>query len=63
MIYSLAPLDPNALQAVQKLEREIGVPLVAMSGIEAQAQNVRPDDLEKIQDLEKQLGVVLLAVE
>ncbi|MEX3009261.1 hypothetical protein [Hoeflea sp. TYP-13] len=62
MLYSLATLETDKLNAIQNLEKEIGGPVVALAGVEAETAALPKDQLKKLQDLESQLGVVLVAV-
>lgn len=63
MLYSLSNLDAAKLEAVKSLEKEIGSPLIALSGIDLADANLTDEKLSKLQAAEKKLGVVLLAVE
>jgi len=62
MLYSLSNLDEKDLQAVQNLEKELGSPLLALSGVPVRGAEVSEDKLRKLQALEKKLGIVLVAV-
>ena len=62
MLYSLAHLEPNTLKTIQKLEKEIGSPVLALEGVDARTAALPKEDLTKLQDLEERLGVVLVAV-
>lgn len=62
MLYSLSNLDTNKLKAIQSLEKEIGSPLVALSGVKVDDVELSAEKLRKVQAAEKELGVVLLAV-
>ncbi|OFV67283.1 MAG: hypothetical protein SCAL_001552 [Candidatus Syntrophoarchaeum caldarius] len=50
-------LTPEEIAAVQELEKELGVVLVAYT----RYADLDEKELEKIQDLEKKLGATLLA--
>ncbi|MFY2825492.1 hypothetical protein [Ruegeria sp. MALMAid1280] len=62
MLYPLATLEADKLNAVQALEQEIGRPVVALAAVEADTANLPKDDLKKLQALEDELDVVLVAV-
>ncbi|MEM9330594.1 MAG: hypothetical protein AAGA53_04665 [Pseudomonadota bacterium] len=63
MLYPIATLEANQLKAVQKLETEIGSPIVALSVIEADTATLPSDKLKKLKALEDELDVVLVALE
>lgn len=63
MLYSLSNLDADKLEAVKSLEKEIGIPLIALSGVELEDADLTDDKVSKLQAAEKKLGVVLLAVD
>lgn len=63
MLYSLSNLDADKLKAIQSLEKEIGSPLIALSGVKVGDASLSADKLSKLQAAEKKLGVVLLAVD
>jgi hypothetical protein len=62
MLYPLATLEADKLNAVRALEQEIGRPVVALAAVEAETANLPKDDLKKLQALEDELDVVLVAV-
>ena len=62
MLYSLAHLESEKLKAIQKLEKEIGSPVVALEGVDAETVVLPDEKLRKLQELESRLGVVLVAV-
>ena len=62
MLYSLAKLEQDKLEAIQALEKEIGTPIVALESIDADAVKLGEDRLKKLRHLEQELGVVLVAV-
>ncbi|MEM6461005.1 MAG: hypothetical protein AAF724_03735 [Pseudomonadota bacterium] len=62
MLYSFAHLESEKLEAIQKLEKDIGGPVVALEGVDAETATLPDEKLKKLQDLESQLGVVLVAV-
>ncbi len=56
MLYSLSSLRAKDLKAIQKLEDELGSPLLAFSGVPVDGAKMGK---EKLQALEKKLGIVL----
>ncbi|WP_170330484.1 hypothetical protein [Ruegeria arenilitoris] len=62
MLYPLATLEADKLNAVRALEQEIGRPVVALAAVDAETANLPQDDLKKLQALEDELDVVLVAV-
>lgn len=62
MLYPLATLATEKLTAIQSLEKEIGTPVVALAGVDAETIALKKDQLQKLQELEAELGVVLVAV-
>ncbi len=62
MLYSLANLESDKLNAIQNLEKEIGNPVVALAELDAETVMLPKDQLKKLQELEAQLEVVLVAV-
>ncbi len=62
MLYPLANLEADKLNAVKALEKEIGSPVVAFTAVDANTANLPEDQLEKLQELENELDVVLVAV-
>ena len=63
MLYPIAKLEADKLEAVQKLEDEIGSTVLALSTIEANSAKLPKEKLEKLQALENELDVVLVAVQ
>ncbi|WP_254436900.1 hypothetical protein [Ruegeria arenilitoris] len=62
MLYPIAELEADKLNAVRELEKEIGSPVVALTAVEADTVTLPKDQLEKLQALEDKLDVVLVAV-
>ncbi|UWQ32104.1 hypothetical protein K3555_16235 [Leisingera sp. M527] len=62
MLYPLASLEADKLEAIKSLEKDIGSPVVALAGVEANTAPLPDDQLKKLQELEAELGVVLVAV-
>lgn len=62
MLYPLATLEAEKLQAVQDLETEIGSPIVALSAVKTASADLSQDKLDKLKSLENELDVVLVAV-
>ncbi|WP_291730720.1 hypothetical protein [Leisingera sp. F5] len=62
MLYPLASLEADKLDAIKSLEKDIGSPVVALAGVEANTAALPEDQLKKLQELEEELGVVLVAM-
>jgi hypothetical protein len=63
MLYSLSPhLRPEDLGAINALEQELAMPLLAFSGYDLRPNDITPAQTAKIQELEKRLGISLVAV-
>lgn len=62
MLYPLAALKGDTLTAIQTLEKEIGAPVVALTGVEAKTAKLPAAQLQKLQELEDKLGILLVAV-
>ncbi|MCP9483788.1 hypothetical protein NNA36_17635 [Shimia sp. CNT1-13L.2] len=62
MLYPIAALEADKLEALKALEAEIGSPIVALSAVDAGSANLSQDKIEKLQSLEDELDVVLVAV-
>ena len=62
MLYSYAHLSADQLNAIQSLEKDVGQPLIAMSGQDLDAAPVDQSKLDRIRALEDELGIVLVAV-
>ncbi|WP_170386083.1 hypothetical protein [Ruegeria atlantica] len=62
MLYPIATLEPDTLNAVRALEKEIGSPVVALAALDTDSASLPKEDLLKLQALENELGVVLVAV-
>ncbi|MBM9513776.1 hypothetical protein [Desulfogranum marinum] len=63
MLCSYSELNNDALNAIQKLEKEIGKPLLSFSCKDIKPALVEQETLDKIQALEKSLSLSLVAVE
>ncbi len=64
MLCSLATkLNPEDLQAINALEKELAMPLLAFACHDIKPAVVSPEQLGKIQALENRLGVSLVAVQ
>jgi hypothetical protein len=64
MLCSLSTkLTPEDLQAINALEKELALPLLAFSCHDVKPANVNNEQLSKIQALENRLGVSLVAVQ
>ena len=62
MLFPLATLAEDKLNAVRALEKEIGNPIVALAAVDTDTAPLQKNDLRKLQELENELGVVLVAV-
>ncbi len=62
MLYSLSSLKRKDLKVIQKLEKELGSPLLAFSGVPVDGAKISREKLKKLKALEKELGIVLVAV-
>ncbi|GAB5436905.1 hypothetical protein [Falsiruegeria mediterranea] len=62
MLYPIATLASDKLQAVKDLEAEIGSPIVALAAVETASADLSQDKLDKLKSLEDELDVVLVAV-
>jgi glutathione peroxidase-family protein len=62
VLCSYASVTEEKLNALQKMEKEVGQTLLAFSCQQFQPAQLTDEQLEKIQDLEKELGMVLVAV-
>lgn len=62
MMYALSNLDSGNLQAIQSLEKDIGLPVIAMSSVAIEPTALDGEKLRKVQKLEQELGIVLVAV-
>lgn len=62
MLWSLASLEGNEVEAINSLEEELEVNLLAFSGHEVELEDLSDEGLDKIKDLEEDLGVSLIAV-
>lgn len=62
MLYSVANLKSDTLEAVQSLENELGKTLIAFSKLDVEATRMTRQELVKLQALEEELDVCLVAV-
>lgn len=63
MISTLAAaLDEKKLEEIRRLEKELGMPLLAFQNIDVQPADVDAEKLAKIHQLEQKLGVSLVAI-
>ncbi|WP_170574026.1 hypothetical protein [Ruegeria atlantica] len=62
MLYPIATLGSDTLNAVRALEKEIGSPVVALAALDTDTATLPKEDLRKLQVLENELGIVLVAV-
>ncbi len=63
MLCSLSTgIDSKALASIQKLEKELGIPILAFSCHKVNPANITKEQLAGVQALEKKLGVSLVAI-
>ncbi len=62
MLYTFAKLDETQLTAIQQLERNEGLKILALTAIETNPDLIDAERLVKLQELEKKLGYCLIAV-
>lgn len=58
----LTQLKPEELEAVQELERRVGVRILALRDIDVEAAAIDAELLAQIKALEERLGLCLVAV-
>lgn len=63
MLCSYSKTESLDLEAIQRLEKDLGKTLLALSCQDIKPADLKGEDLAKINDLEKKLGIVLVAVE
>lgn len=63
MLCSMSTLDTEKLKEIQKLEKELGKPLLAFSCHDIKSALLSEQDLEKIRTLENKLSLSLIAIE
>ena len=63
MLCSLSNLKEQDIQAIRKMESELGITVLAFSCHDAEPSILEKDKLEKIQSVENKLGLSLVAVE
>lgn len=61
-MFTCSKLNTNELDAIRKLESEIGTPVVALTEIPTPPADVDAEAVARIEALERELGVVLVAV-
>ena len=61
-MFTCSTLDTSSLRAVQRLESEIGAPVVALTEIPSPPADLDTDAVAKVEALEKELDLVLVAV-
>lgn len=62
MVWSFSKLDDDSIKAINDLEKNLGITLLAFSDTNIKAANLSDDKLKQIQDLEDKLGMSLVAV-
>ena len=62
MLCNLSNLNDKDIEQVKKLEKELGITVLAFSCHEAEPAMLDKDVLDKVQAAEKELGLSLVAV-
>ena len=62
MLYSIAALKPEELEAIQNLERRLGKRVLALKQLSIEFDDLTEEDLAEIQLLEVELGLAIIAV-
>lgn len=62
LLYAMSRVDDGQLQAIQKMEAEMGCSILALSAIDVEEAKVSDSQLEKLRKLEQDIGVMLVAV-
>ena len=62
MLCSISNLDKEKIDAVQKLEKELGKTLIAFSCHDIKTAELDASTLQRIQEVEKELSLSLVAV-
>ena len=62
MLCNIAKLENDKLEAIQKLEKEVGKTLVAFSCHDVKPAELSDDQLSKIKAAEDEIGFALVAV-
>ncbi len=63
MLCSLSTgIDSKALVSIQKLEKDLGIPILAFSCHQVNPAAITKEQLGRVQALEKKLGVALVAI-
>ncbi|MEE2656908.1 MAG: hypothetical protein VX733_00270 [Candidatus Latescibacterota bacterium] len=63
MIFNIAQLDANQLDAVRALEGQTGKTIIALQGIEASMATLTNEELRTLRGVEERLGLTLVAVD
>jgi len=62
MLYTVANLDKEKIEALQSLEKTLGKTLIAFSGKDLGVSALNDNELSQIREAEKKLGITLVAV-
>ncbi len=62
MLWGFSALKDEYIKAINELEEQLGVTLLAFSGINIKNAELTKEDLLKIKGLEEKLGLSLVAV-
>ncbi|MDG6244631.1 MAG: hypothetical protein QCH31_09655 [Methanolobus sp.] len=62
MLWGFSVLKDEQIKAINELESQMNITLLAFSGLNISNAELTKDDLAKIQELEAKLGLSLVAV-
>ena len=62
MLYTLAPVSAQELEAIQTLERALGKRVLALKQLPVEHNPLTPAELQKVREAEERLGLTLLVV-
>jgi len=62
VLYSIAALKSEELEAIQNLERRLGKRVLALKQLSIEFDDLSENDLAEIQLLEVELGLAIIAV-
>ncbi|MCR9140644.1 MAG: hypothetical protein NXI24_00115 [bacterium] len=63
MLYNVSKLDANKLEAVQRLEKDLGKTFIAFTPYDLKPADLSEAELARIKKLEDELSVSLVAVQ
>ncbi len=62
MLYPIASLEGETLNAIKSLEQELGSPVVALAEVDVTSADLEDEKIAKLKNLEDELGLVLVAL-